>query len=94
MIKLRNATNGTVSLTTASQQILAVNEFRKRAIIVNGSDVGVWLSFNATAVIGTGIYLAPNGGSFEIDPEEIYTAAIHGIAASGAGKIVGTVEFY
>lgn len=93
MIKLRQCLNTTKTLTTSSLELLPVNEFRKRVIIVNSSDVGVWVSFGATAVIGTGVYLAPAGGSFEIDPNEMYNGVINGIAASGASKVVGIVEF-
>lgn len=93
MVRLQAATNGTVSVTTTSVALLAVNERRKYALVVNSSDVGIWLAFGATAVIGTGVYLAAGGGSYEIDSDNLYCGAVNGIAASGAGKVVGTAEF-
>ena len=93
MIKYRNATNTTASVGVASVSVLAANESRKRAIIVNSGAAGVWLSFAAPAVVGQGVYLAPAGGSFEIDPDELFTGAINGIAAGGA-NVCGVVEFY
>jgi hypothetical protein len=93
MIKYRNATNATATVGNSSTTVLAANEARKRAIIVNSGANGVWLSFGATAVVGQGAYLAPAGGSFEIDPDELYTGAIKGIAAAGS-NVVGVVEFY
>lgn len=93
MMILRKPVNGTVSSDTTSAVFLAANEKRKYAVIVNASDVGVWLAFGGTAVIGTGVYLAAAGGSYEIDGDNLYCGAVHGIAASGSGKVVGTVEF-
>lgn len=93
MIKYRNASNSTASVSTSSISVLAANESRKRAIIVNSGAAGVWLSFGATAVVGQGAFLAPLGGSFEIDPDELYTGAINGIAAAGT-NVCGVVEFF
>lgn len=93
MLKLRTPVNDTASLGTSSAQLLADNERRKYALIVNSSDVGVWLAFGETAVVGTGVYLAPAGGSYEIDSENLYCGPINAIAASGSSKVVGIVEF-
>lgn len=92
MIKYRKVTNAGVTIGAASVSVLVANESRKRVIIVNShATQSVWLSLGATAVVGQGIYLAPNGGSFEIAPDEVWTGQILGIA-SGAGTIVGVVE--
>lgn len=91
--RVRTPLNDTKSLTTSSAALIAANERRKYALIVNSSDVGVWVSFGATAVIGTGVYLAPAGGSYELDDDNLFLGVINGIAASGAGKVVGIVEF-
>lgn len=92
MRPLRAATNSTKSLDTTSAVLLAANSARKYAVIVNSSDVGVWVSLGATAVIGTGAYLAPAGGVFEIDDQNLWQGAVYGIAASGSGKVVGLLE--
>lgn len=91
--RVRTPLNDTKSLTTTSAALIAANERRKYALIVNSSDVGVWVSFGVAAVIGTGVYLAPAGGSYELDGDNLYLGVINGIAASGNGKVVGLVEF-
>lgn len=48
-MKLRLPTNGTASMGATSAQVLAANESRKYAIIVNASDVAIWLAFGAAA---------------------------------------------
>lgn len=90
---LRVVVHDTKSLSNAADsQILAANERRLYAEIVNSSDVGIWLSLGATAVIGEGNYLAPNGWSYEINSDNMWRGEVRGIAASGAGKILGTTE--
>lgn len=93
MVKVRKPNNFTASLTTASASVLAANALRKYAAFVNASDVGIWLSFGTTAVVGTGVYLAPSGGSFEIDSSNLYQGEVYAIAVSGAGKVCAGVEF-
>lgn len=94
MIKYRNATNVAKTIGIASAELLPPNENRKRVIITNGhATQSLWVSFGEAAVIGKGCYLAPNGGSLEIPPDELYVGQINGIA-SGAGTTVGVVEFY
>jgi hypothetical protein len=90
---VRKADNDSASLDTSSAELFADNRSRKYALIVNASDVGVWISFGEAAVIGTGAYLAPAGGSYEIDESNLWTGAVNGIAASGSNKVVGLVEF-
>lgn len=92
MRPLRNSTNGTASMGAASSAVLAANPARKYACIVNASDVGVWLGFGAAAVIGTGVYLAAAGGVYEIDDDNLWQGAVNGIAATGTGKVVGTLD--
>ena len=89
---LKVITHGTKSLSNASDiEILAANERRLYAEIINASDVGMWLNLGGTAVIGTGIYIAPNY-SYEINPDNMWRGAVRGIAASGSGKVAGTLE--
>lgn len=93
MIKYRKVENLARTVTTASQTILAENDARKRAIVCNGHATNsAWLAFGESAVVGKGIYLAPNGGSFEIAPDELYTGDIQCIA-SASGTTIGVVEF-
>jgi hypothetical protein len=90
---VRKAVSGTKSVGGTTLELLEENRARKYALIVNSSDVGVWLAFGEAAVVGTGVYLAAGGGSYEIDETNLWTGAVNGIAASGSSKVVGTVEF-
>lgn len=90
---LKIITPSTQTISNAgSTQLLAANSRRLYAEIVNSSDVGVWLNFGAAAVIGTGIYLGPNGWSYEINSENMWRGTVTAIAAAGAGKVVGIIE--
>lgn len=91
--ELKEITEGSAALSNAgSTVLLAANERRLYAEIINASDVGMWLSLSGTAVIGQGIYLGPNGFSYEINMDPLWRGPISGIAASGAGKVAGIIE--
>lgn len=87
----RKATNATASMGGTSAAVMAANEQRKFAEFFNGSDVSIWLALGAAAVVGTGIHV-PVGASYVIDDHNMYLGAVNGIAASGSGKAVGTLE--
>lgn len=93
MIKLRKAASTAVALGTSDASIIAANEQRKRLIICNGSTNNVWIAFGDTAVVGKGVFLAPSGGTFEVDPMEIFTGAVRGISEAGAANKIGVVEW-
>jgi hypothetical protein len=93
MLKYRKVLNDAKTVGTSSSSVLAENDARKRAIICNGhASNSAWVSFGEAAIVGKGVYLAPNGGSFEIPPDELYTGQVFCIA-SGAGTLIGIVEF-
>ena len=92
-IRVRKVNNFTNSLTTVSALVLAEDALRKHATLVNASDVGIWLAFGEAAVVGTGVFLAAAGGSYEIDGNNLFTGEIYAIAASGAGKVLAGAEF-
>lgn len=89
---VRKATPGTVSVGGSSVQALAANPNRKYALLRNSSDTGIWMSFGTAAVIGDGIYLEPAGGYFEIDNDCLWQGTVFVIAATGSGKVLGTME--
>jgi hypothetical protein len=93
MIKLRRAVSTAVTLGTSDAAIVAENESRKRLIICNGSANNVWIAFGETAVVGKGVFLAPSGGTFEVDPSEVYCGDIRGISELGAANKIGVVEW-
>lgn len=81
------ATTGTMAFST-NQQLVATNTARAYLAIVNNSTQGVYLSLNKdkAAVVGRGIYLAANGGSFEILPDNLYLGAVTAIAENGTAS--------
>lgn len=93
MLVPRLANNDTATVTNgASVQLLAANERRLAAVITNGSANGLWVALGETAVIGTGIYVAANGGSVEFQGENLWRGSINGISAAGVGNVIGVVE--
>lgn len=70
-------------VTTTSGTALAANANRKDAVLVNYGSVGCFLARGATAAVGQGIYLAPGGGSYNIDANNLYKGIITAITASG-----------
>lgn len=94
MLVLRKATSATATMGSSSVQILAANDRRHSARIVNPSDVGIWIGYGAAAVIGTGDYIPAGGGVLEISEfSGMWRGTVTGIAASGTGKVIGSVEF-
>ncbi len=85
------ATAATVTAGVASATLLAANPRRRWAMICNSGANGVWLGFDGAAVVGTGIYVAPNGGSFVIEGENRWLGSITGITAA-ATSVVGLME--
>lgn len=97
--KLANAlstlTEGTIEythtkadITTSSTAALAANTDRKYTLLINISDTDIYLKADGNAaVVGRGIYLKANGGSYEMSPRigNLTTAAIKGIH-DGAGN--------
>lgn len=74
----------TASITTASAQVVALNASRTGLVITNTHATSwLYLGIGATAVVGSGIALAPNGGCWTMDAFTISTAAVNGIASAG-----------
>jgi len=73
----------------AGTLVAEADDYRKYWAVTNASDTPIYLAMHAngginTAAVGCGIYLAPNGGSFELNNVNMYYGeiwAIHG----GAG---------
>ena len=86
-------THGTAVVGAAASTIMAANDRRLYAEIINSSDEGMWLKLGDTAVVGEGIFLAPNGFSYAILPENMWRGYISAITAGGgANKIAGTIQ--
>ena len=84
---LASVTNATVTVTTSTTVILAANAARQYAVIVNSGSNPVFLGIGTAAVADKGIYLAPSGGSFEINQDNLLINAINGIAVGGNSNV-------
>lgn len=76
----------------ASSQVLAGNVKRQGLILVNTSANGIYLAFDAPAVIGAGIFIGPNGGAYTMQAGNLNRGAVNAIA-TGAGSNLGIQEF-
>ncbi len=76
-----------VTVGATSTAILAAHPKRLTATIVNDSNEPIYVSTGGAAVVGQGIRLNANGGSYEIHAQNIYYGAINGICASGSKDV-------
>jgi len=83
------ATNTTTTISSTGSQILALNQNRQYAVIVNdGSNtVYLWLKATSTGITPAGIRLNANGGSFEIGGQNTYLGAVQGVTLTGTSSL-------
>lgn len=79
-------TFGTVAAATG--EVVAANPNRLDLKIVNDSDVVVYLARGNPAVIGSGIRLNPNGGSYEMEESDFFLGAFNAICATDANLTI------
>ena len=87
MVRPVEVTPGGVVIGAISTAVLAANPDRVTAVFVNDSVQVIYLSEGAAAVIGDGIRLNPNGGSYEIGPGNLFEGAIYAISGLGAANL-------
>ncbi len=80
-------TDGAVTVGAISTVALAFNGHRVNAVFVNDSDQVIYISRGNAAVIGDGIRLNPNGGSYEIDDTNLWRGAVNAICALGDANL-------
>lgn len=82
----------TASMSSATGAVLAVNNDRKYALIVNDGSVDVYLNLGAAATANAGIRINANGGHYEITREagNLTGVVINGITASGTATVLVT----
>lgn len=79
-----------VTIGTSSATLIAANESRKYLHILNTGAAPIYLAFGATAVVGSGIYVAA-GGTFEMTINNLTNQAV--TAKSGSsGNVVYVQE--
>ena len=82
---IRTVTDSFATIGAASGLALAANVQRVNAVFVNDSSETIYLARGNAAVIGSGIRLNANGGSYEIDSSNLFLDDVYGIA-TGAGS--------
>lgn len=71
----------------ASVEIIPKNLNRIGAAIVNDGPQNIYLAFGHSAEDPKGIFLAANGGAYEINTTNLFTGAINGIAVAAGGHV-------
>lgn len=82
----------TASMTGTSAAVLAANQGRKYALIVNDGSTACYLNLGSTAVANEGIRVNANGGSYEMSRGwgNLFTGVINGILNSGTATLLVT----
>lgn len=82
------ATSSGMIVTTSSSLVTASSTSRSYYVIVNDGSNTVYLQFNdKDATVGSGLRLNAGGGSYEINPDNLYRGAIRAIASGGSSNI-------
>jgi hypothetical protein len=89
---LRKVADDPGTVGTTSTLILPANENRKYCIIINTSDVDIYLRLGKPAALGSGIFLAKNGFAYEIDNNNLWVGAIYAIHGGVGNKSVSILE--
>ncbi|GAG58549.1 unnamed protein product, partial [marine sediment metagenome] len=80
-----NDTFATIGVVTAIA--LAANPNRVDCDFVNDSDNIIYLARGNAAVIGSGIRLNPNGGTYHMGTNNLFYGAINAIATGAASNL-------
>lgn len=79
--------NSLPDVTTSSSEVLAASPTRRGVIFYNASDVRIWLTLGATAVLNTGIPLEPGEKWTFTQPRDArYVGAISAIHGGSGNK--------
>ena len=84
--------DGVAGVTDASVVILGANARRADLEIVNDSDYNVWLGRGNAAVVGSGIFLVHNGGSYSMDTQNLFLGEFTAICNLGEDASVTISE--
>ena len=82
-----SATDTFATVGAVSTLVLAANEYRVDIEFVNDSSQTMYLARGNAAVIGSGIRLNANGGSYRIGTSNLFLGAIYAICAGGQANI-------
>ncbi len=84
---IETVTDTTVTVGVATGVALALNPARVNAVFVNDSDETIYLARGNAAVVGSGIRLNANGGSYEIDSGNLFVGIINAIATGADANL-------
>lgn len=81
-----------VTVGLATTVAVAANSGCQTRLFVNDSDEVIYLSFNATAALNTGIRLNQAGGSYEMSEKfgNLYQGVVNAICTSGGKTLLVT----
>ncbi|MCK5642578.1 MAG: hypothetical protein KAJ19_17350 [Gammaproteobacteria bacterium] len=77
---IESAADGFFTVTFESQVCLAANPSRGDSDLTNDSDDWIYLARGNDAVVGSGIPLSPNGGSYHIGTNNLFLGDVYAIA--------------
>lgn len=80
-------TSGGVVVGAITTVALAANRLRVHAVFVNDSVQTIYLGLGVAAVMNDGIRLNANGGSYEINRDNLFLGAVNAISNLGAATI-------
>lgn len=81
-----NSAPDSAAITTVTSEVLAANDKRRGAILINDGATKVYLGIGFAAVAGKGIAIAA-GGSYEINRVNLTLQAVNVITSSGTSTI-------
>ena len=80
-------TDTKVAVDTSTTVVLAANASRKDAVFVNDSNKPIYLARGNDAVLNQGIRLDADGGTYQINRNNLFLGAINAIAEGGAKNL-------
>jgi hypothetical protein len=84
---LKTASNTNASVLITSTAIVAKNTARLHLVIINDSSNIIYLGIGTAAVANKGIRLNANGGSYEMNDQNLDVQAVNGIAVGGTSNV-------
>ena len=80
--------DGATLIQAVSTEVRAANPRRADAVFVNDSNQPIYLARGNAAVLNAGIRLNANGGSYEINRNNLFLGVIIAIAVGGDKNLV------
>ncbi|KKK79512.1 hypothetical protein LCGC14_2832770 [marine sediment metagenome] len=88
-----NVTDTFVAVAATTTQVLAANDNRLGAEFVNDSPDVIYLARGNDAVVGSGIRLNPNGGSYGMETSNLFLGIINAISDGDEANLTVSEEY-